>query len=193
MWEVNWWDVYGLFAVNEQQSLDWVKDTELALEMLKDRDPLFYSCVFTPHKADNYLAALWGARLLLSHWFVGKLEIAVVETNSEPPGDRSLPFFSPKLPYPFEIELWGGIDDFDGVIKWSEPVPFMDWQGNLRIHPAWAGAPVEVGECHPMKVWFYLVQGRYLARYPYRWKRIVIFALHPSVLEEILDKVFNRG
>jgi len=188
MWGVNWWDEYGLFAVNEQQSLDWVKDTELALQMLKEKDPAFYSAIFTPHKADNYLAALWGARLILSHWLVGKLEIAVVETSSEPPGDRALPFFLPKLPYPFEIELWGGIDDFDGVIKWSEPISFVDWQGNLKTHPAWAGAPVEVGECHPMKMWFYLVQGRYLARYPYGWRWIYIFALHPSVLEEILHK-----
>jgi hypothetical protein len=193
MFEVNWWDEYGRIAVENQSSSDWIKDTELALKMLRERDPLLHDCIFTLHKSDNYLSALWGARLLLSEWLMGRMEIAVVETDSEPPTDNQLPSFSPKLPHPFEIELWGGIDDFDGVIKWAEPIPFMDWQGNFSRHEAWEGAPVEVGECHPVKMWVYLVQGGYLARYPYGWRKIVIFYLHRSVWDEIFGEILKTA
>ena len=195
MFDVNWWDVLGLVAVENQLSLDWVKDTELALTMLKERDPLLHDCIFTPRKGDNYLAALWGARVILSHWLVGNIEIAVIKTDSEPPSDRGLPYFSPKLPHPFEIELWGGIHDFDGVIKWTEPIPFMDCQGNFRMHGTGVVIPVEVGSCHPMKIWVYLVQSAYLARYPDGWSWIVILYLKENAREEILSwcKGLKRG
>jgi hypothetical protein len=178
MWnEEDVWDTYGLLAVKKSNSLGWVDDTELALEILRERDPLLHACIFSPHKADDYLASLWGARIILSHWVVGNIEIAVVETDSEPPSDRLLARFSPKLPSSFEIELWGGIADFDGSIKWREPVPFMDSHGNFRMHEPREYVPVEVGDCHPMKLWIFLVECAYIARYPYGWNRIVIFHL----------------
>jgi len=40
MWGVNWWDAYGLMAVERQSTNDWISDTELALRMLKERDAL---------------------------------------------------------------------------------------------------------------------------------------------------------
>ena len=180
MWGVNWWDAYGLMAVERQSTNDWISDTELALRMLKERDALLHDCIFTPHRSDDYLVALWGARCLLSDWVTGKVEIAAVVTYCEAPSDKKLASFSLKLPYPLEIKLWGGINDFDGVIKWLEPIPFVDCQGNVRMHEARDNVPVEVGDCHPMKMYVYLVQCGYIARYPYGWEWILIFHLNPS-------------
>jgi hypothetical protein len=177
MWGENMWDAYGLKAIEMLDFLSWVKDTELALRILRERDPLLHACIFSPHEADDYHASLWGASLILSSWLVGNIEIAVVETDSEPPSDSLLARFSPKLPYPFEVELWGGIADFDGSIEWKEPIPFMNSHGDFRTHKPREYVPVEVGECHPMKMWFFLVQCAYIARYPYGWNRIVIFHL----------------
>jgi len=191
MW-TNYWNEYGLWAIKQQPNDDWIEDTELALDILEKRDALLHDCIFEPHQGDDYLAALWGARLILSALVMEKMEIAVVMTNSEAPSDKELASFSLELPHPFEIELWGGIADFDGVIKWREPIPFMDWQGNFKMHKAREYVPVEVGECHPMKIWTYLVQCGYLARYPYRWKQIVIFYLHESVRNEIFDKILSK-
>jgi len=88
------------------------------------------------------------------------------------------------MPAPFCGEFFGGTQDEDGYIKWSEPVNALIQDGTEALfciaRPS--RVPLEVGTTDVAKTMFYIDGGGGVARYPYGQKYITVLLPSWSIL-----------
>jgi hypothetical protein len=117
---------------------------------------------------------------------IGKVLMAAIELDSEPERDSDVDGNHQalqSLPRPFQAAFWGGHDDCDGYVKWSEPIEFgqFDCTGReivVEIPPR--SVPLEVGYTRPDRSICHLLGEKGLARWAYGSKRIYLFVRNPN-------------
>jgi len=122
----------------------------------------------------------------LHSWIgIGKILLADIALGTKPVQDKEVAENNKRLvnlPYPFSGRFWGGTDDCDGYIKWSEPIEFgqIDCTGReiaATISPR--SLPLEVGYTKPDTTLYHIIRENGLARWPYESEYIHLFVRNP--------------
>lgn len=118
----------------------------------------------------------------------GWLLRCTIGVGAEPYADAEMPRNDEllrNLPAPFTAEAWGGKEQEDGLLRWSEPIrceklTFVDGKPNVEIvmvDPKPGMAALEIGSTQGSKSWSHLFYETGLARWPYGQKAITLFLL----------------
>lgn len=117
---------------------------------------------------------------------IGKVLTAAIEIDCGPKRDSDVSgnhTALQALPEPFSAAFWGGHDDCDGYVKWSEPIEFgqIDCTGReivVEISPR--SVPLEVGFTRPDRTIYHILGEKGLARWAYGSERIYLFVRNPN-------------
>jgi len=170
------------------QSEHWEPVLRQYITKIKSRfwEKDYVNCCFQLAKSNVDVYAAYCFAHFHSWVSIGKVLMAAVDIGCEPKEDSDISgnhAMLQSLPKPFSAAFWGGHDDCDGYVKWSEPIEFgqIDCTGReivVEIPPK--SIPLEVGWTRPDSSIYHILREKGLARWAYSSKRIYLFVRNPN-------------